>query len=104
MVSLVTQELLFMATHSVEIINRLGDEPGTTLLRTDRAATPSATVLSGQAAVLGDLSNWADLTPFTAINFMASRRVLFHEGPGDAKVLKRCAEPGFANRPMSTRV
>ena len=98
MVSLVTQEFgaqLFMATHSVEIINRLGDEPGTTLLRTDRAATPSATVLSGQAAVLGDLSNWADLTPFTAINFMASRRVLFHEGPGDAKVLKRCAELRF---------
>lgn len=98
MVSLVTQEFgaqLFMATHSVEIINRLGDEPDTTLLRTDRAATPSATVLSGQAAVLGDLSNWADLTPFTAINFMASRRVLFHEGPGDAKVLKRCAELRF---------
>jgi hypothetical protein len=98
MVSLVTQEFgaqLFMATHSVEIINRMGEESGTTLLRTDRAATPSAMVLSGQAAVLGDLSNWADLTPFTAINFMASRRVLFHEGPGDAKVLKRCAELRF---------
>ena len=98
MVSLVTQEFgaqLFMATHSVEIINRLGDDPATTLLRTDRAATPSATVLSGQTAVLGDLANWADLTPFTAINFMASRRVLFHEGPGDAKVLKRCAELRF---------
>jgi AAA ATPase domain len=98
MVSLVTQEFgaqLFMATHSVEIINRLGDEPATTLLRTDRAATPSATVLSGQAAVLSDLANWADLTPFTAINFMASRRVLFHEGSSDAKVLKRCAELRF---------
>lgn len=98
MVSLVTQEFgaqLFLATHSVEIINRLGDDPSTTLLRTDRAATPSATVLSGQTAVLGDLANWADLTPFTAINFMASRRVLFHEGPGDAKVLKRCAELRF---------
>lgn len=98
MVSLVTQEFgaqLFMATHSVEIINRLGDDSATTLLRTDRAATPSATVLSGQTAVLGDLANWADLTPFTAINFMASRRVLFHEGPGDAKVLKRCAELRF---------
>lgn len=98
MVSLVTQEFgaqLFMATHSVEIINRLGDDPATTLLRTDRAAMPSATVLSGQTAVLGDLANWADLTPFTAINFMASRRVLFHEGPGDANVLKRCAELRF---------
>jgi hypothetical protein len=98
MVSLVTQEFgaqLFMATHSVEIINRLGDDPATTLLRTDRAATPSATVLSGQAAVLGDLSHWADLTPFTAINFMASRRVLFHEGKSDAKVLRRCAELRF---------
>jgi ABC-type transporter Mla maintaining outer membrane lipid asymmetry ATPase subunit MlaF len=98
MVSLVTQEFgaqLFLATHSVEIINRLGDDPATTLLRTDRAAMPSATVLSGQTAVLGDLANWADLTPFTAINFMASRRVLFHEGPSDAKVLKRCAELRF---------
>jgi predicted ATP-dependent endonuclease of OLD family len=95
MVSLVTEEFgaqLFMATHSVEIINRLGDRTDTTLLRTDRTATPSATVLSGQAAVLADLATWADLTPFTAINFMASRRVLFHEGPGDDKVLKRCAE------------
>lgn len=46
--SLVTQEFnaqLLMATHSVEIINRLGDTDFTTLLRTDRTATPSATAL-----------------------------------------------------------
>ena len=93
--SLVTEEFgaqLLMATHSVEIINRLGERPKTTLVRTDRTAQPAATVLNTQQDILGDLAEWADLTPFTAINFLASRRVLFHEGIADAKILKRCAE------------
>lgn len=105
--SLVTQEFnaqLLMATHSVEIINRLGDTDFTTLLRTDRTATPSATALKGQVDILDDLSEWADLTPFTSINFMASRRVLFHEGPSDAKVLQRCAELRFRQQADKRRL
>ena len=104
--SLVTQEFgaqLFMATHSVEIINRLGEHPGAKLLRTDRTATPSVTVLDGQQQVLGELSQWADLTPFTSINFMASRRVLFHEGTSDDVILHRCAELRFRQLPIKRK-
>lgn len=93
--SLVTDEFgaqLLMATHSVEIINRLGERPKVTLLRTDRTAKIAATVLNTQQDILGDLAEWVDLTPFTAINFLASHRVLFHEGRDDAKILRRCAE------------
>lgn len=96
--SLVTEEFgaqLLMATHSVEIINRLGERPHVTLLRTDRTAQQAVTMLDSQQDVLNDLADWVDLTPFAAINFLASRRVLFHEGTSDNKVLKRCAELRF---------
>lgn len=100
--SLVTEEFgaqLLMATHSVEIINRLGGEQGVTLVRTDRAQRPAATLLSSQHDILDALGAWADLTPFTAINFLASRRVLFHEGPSDATVLRQCAKTLFRQKP-----
>jgi len=104
--SLVTKEFgaqLLMATHSVEIINRLGERPHVTLLRTDRTVLPSATVLDTQQDIVGDLAEWADLTPFTAINFLASRRVLFHEGIADAKILRRCAELRYRQLPAKRR-
>jgi AAA ATPase domain len=85
---------VMMATHAVEIINRLAMREDAILLRVDRSSQ-SATVLRGQPEIVAELESWADMTPFTAINFLASRRVLFHEGKTDARILRRCAELRF---------
>jgi hypothetical protein len=45
--------------------------------------------------VLAALEEFCDLSPFTALSFLASRRVLFYEGPSDLKVLKACARVYF---------
>jgi predicted ATPase len=93
---------LLLATHSVDILNRLGAE-GAALLRCDRAATPSAVALNDDAQLYGDLRSWADLTPYTAINFLASRRVLFCEGKGDREVLERLGRLRYRNDPDGLR-
>lgn len=82
---------VIMATHAVEIINRLAMRDDAVLLRVDRSS-PTATVLRGQPEIVAELDSWADMTPFSAINFLASRRVLFHEGKTDARIIRRCAE------------
>jgi hypothetical protein len=86
---LVTQEFggqLVLATHSVDILNRLSSQ-GAQLLRCDRAAEGTGvTPLRSDASLFDDLATWADLTPYTAINFLAARRVLFCEGRGDKAV------------------
>lgn len=98
---LVTQDFgaqLLLATHSVDILNRLS-EKGARLLRCDRNATPSLTALDHHSSLFDDLAGWVDLTPYTAINFLASRRVLFCEGPGDATALRRLAAMRYRNDP-----
>ncbi|MEZ4437180.1 MAG: ATP-binding protein [bacterium] len=87
---------LIMATHSVDILNRLSQD-GALLLRCDRSATPSVTTLSGHAALFADLATWADLTPYTAINFLASRRVVFVEGRSDQALLPLLGRLLFRN-------
>lgn len=82
---------VLMATHAVEIINRLAMREDAIVLRVDRSS-PNATVLRGQPEIVAELESWADMTPFSALNFLASRRVLFHEGKTDARIIRRCAE------------
>lgn len=89
---------LILATHSVDILNRLATV-GASLLRCDRQQTPSVVSLDNDAKLFDDLAEWVDLQPYTAINFLASRRVLFCEGDGDAKLLPRLAEVRFRNDP-----
>ena len=99
--SLLTEEFgaqLFMATHSVDIINSLGESPDCKLIRVDRKDFPSVTVLDGQKQILADLAEWVDLSPFTSINFMASPYLLFHEGPSDGLILGRCADLLFRQK------
>lgn len=99
---LVTQEFgaqLLLATHSVDILNRLASSGGALLLRCDRAATPSVVGLSGDSELFDDLAPWVDLTPFTAINFLASRRVAFCEGKDELALLPRLAETRYRNDP-----
>lgn len=85
---------VIMATHAVEIINRLAVRDDAVLLRVDRSS-PNATVLRGQPEIIAELESWADMTPFSAINFLASRRVIFHEGPTDRAIIERCAQLRF---------
>jgi AAA domain, putative AbiEii toxin, Type IV TA system len=81
---------LLIATHSVEMINRLGRQPAATLLAIDRAA-PAAVMLTSEAEIVRMLDEFCDLSPYTGLSFLASRRVVFHEGPSDWKILDACA-------------
>ena len=89
---------LILATHSVDILNRLSTS-GALLVRCDRTAEPSAVPLDSDTKLFDDLADWVDLTPYTAINFLASRRVLFCEGPGDKALLQRFGELRYRNDP-----
>jgi len=90
---------LLVATHSVEMINRLGQRTDTLLLSVDRA-TSTVTRLDSNSAIINELAQWCDLTPFTSLNFLASRNILFHEGPTDEIILTACAELYFRNDPV----
>ena len=93
---------LLLATHSVDILNRLAAE-GATLLRVERTARPSAVVLHSDTQLFEDLRSWVDLTPYTAINFLAARRVLFCEGTGDKDTLAVLARLRYRNDPARLR-
>uniref|UniRef100_Q3ANU4 ATPase AAA-type core domain-containing protein n=1 Tax=Chlorobium chlorochromatii (strain CaD3) TaxID=340177 RepID=Q3ANU4_CHLCH len=91
---------LIMATHSIEIINKIGERDDATIFRTDRLnKEKGGQQLIGQTPLLDDLSQWADLTPFSIINFLASKRILFYEGKSDGIILTKCAEILFRNNP-----
>lgn len=85
---------LLIATHSVEMINRIGQRKDANLIALDRASG-RATSLSSEEAVVRELGQWCDLTPFASLNFLASRRILFHEGPSDDAILRVCSELAF---------
>lgn len=87
---------LVIATHSVEMINRLGQFPRALLVSVDRAAS-SATALTSEAELISSLDAFCDLTPYTSLSFLASRRVVFHEGPTDWKIISACARAHFKN-------
>ncbi len=85
---------LILATHSVEMINRLGRLPGTVLLTVDRSTGTSARLLT-EDELIRALDEFCDLTPFASLSFLATRRVLFHEGPTDMQALDACARLHF---------
>ena len=85
---------LIMATHSIEMINRLGQRNDVALLHMDRAKS-AAVPLTSEPEIIRELSAWCDLSPFASLNFLSSHKILFHEGPTDDDVLTRCAEVYF---------
>lgn len=86
---------LVTATHSVEIINRLGPPYGeATLIAVDRERS-TATRLDGEHDTIEELRRWCDLSPFASLNLLRSRHVLFHEGRTDAAILDACAVVWF---------
>ena len=87
---------LIVATHSVEMINRLGRRDDTVLFAVDRLER-SAVPLRSQSELIGALDAFCDLTPFTSLNFLSSRRVLFYEGKDDYRVFEACARVYFRN-------
>jgi predicted ATPase len=93
---------LLLATHSVEMVNRLGRRPETVLLSVDRAASTAVT-LQSENDVLRALDEFCDLSPFTSLSFLASRRILFYEGPSDLRVLEACGRVYFRSDPVRLR-
>jgi predicted ATPase len=85
---------LILATHSVEMINRLGRLPETILLTVDRSTGTSAR-LTTENELIRALDEFCDLTPFASLSFLSTRRVLFHEGPTDLQALEACARLYF---------
>lgn len=92
---------LMIATHSVEMINRLGFRPETLLLSVDRNAQPAVERLTTENEVVKSLESFCDLTPFSSLNLLRSRKVLFHEGRTDRDMLECCARTLFVNDPAS---
>jgi predicted ATPase len=89
-----------LATHSIEIINRLGRRRDAVLLSIDRSSTTAPAVpLTTEDQVIERLESFCDLTPFAGLQLLRSRRVLFHEGKTDRAILEGCARAYFANDP-----
>ena len=86
-----TGSQLVVATHSVEMINRLAQRNETILISLDMQ-TNRATVLTSEMDTLNELGNFCDLSPFASLHLLKTRRILFHEGQTDASILNSCAE------------
>lgn len=86
---------LILGTHSVEMINRLGQRDDSVLVSVDRASSTPAVPLTSESEIVSKLGEWCDLTPFASLNFLSSRKILFHEGPTDSDILTRCARVSF---------
>ena len=79
-----------LTTHSVEMINRIGRRADAVVCSIDRRST-AAIRISSETEIIRALDEFCDLTPYTALNFLKSRRVLFHEGKSDWAILSTCA-------------
>ncbi len=93
---------LVLATHSVEMINRLGRRQDALLMTVDRT-TGTVEVLRSEGETIRALDEFCDLTPFTSLSFLASRRILFYEGPSDRDVLDACARLLFRSDDLRAR-
>ncbi len=89
-----------IATHSVEMINRLGLRSDTVLLGVDRNASQPVIRLTTENEVIERLESFCDLSPFTSLNLLRTRKILFHEGKTDRIILECCAKALFANAPQ----
>jgi predicted ATPase len=93
---------LVLATHSIEMINRLARRPESLLMTVDRSAG-TVEVLRSESDTIRALDEFCDLTPFASLSFLASRRILFYEGPSDRDVLEACARLQFRNDDVRAR-
>ena len=91
---------VLLATHSVEMINRLGERDDAVLIGIDRNAPDTAIELSSESKVRDALGLFCDLTPFVGLQLLTTRRILFYEGPSDKAILEGSARAYFANDPL----
>lgn len=80
-----------IATHSVELTNRIGRRRDTVLASIDRRSD-AAIRISSENELLRALDEFCDLTPYSSLSFLRSRRVVFHEGRSDWNILSICAQ------------
>lgn len=85
---------LLVATHSVEMIERFGRLPQTSVLRIDRKQSQPR-VLTTSRDRLSDLQSFCDLSMFSSLHLLAHRKMLFHEGRDDEKLLRAVADAYF---------
>lgn len=93
---------LIVATHSIDILNRLFILDGL-LLRCDRTSSTAVVELDSQVRLFDDISGWVDISPYTAVNFLATRRVAFCEGDDEKLVLPRLAQLKFRDDPIKQK-
>lgn len=94
---------LLCATHSVEMINRLGRDPRAAILRIDRDRS-DAVRLHSEKERLDELSEWCDLSPFAQLNLLSTRRIVFFEGPSDYQILEGCARLYLGSAPRRLKL
>lgn len=85
---------LLLATHSVELIEQCSRLPDTSLVRISRQ-DQRATVLTTDQERLSELQSFCDLSAFASLQFLAHRRIVFHEGKEDRQILEALAELRF---------
>ena len=91
---------VLLATHSVEMINRLGERDDAVLIGIDRTASDTAIELSSESKLRDALGSFCDLTPFVGLQLLTTRRILFYEGSSDKAILEGCARAYFGNDPL----
>jgi hypothetical protein len=89
-VSHTTGAQIVSATHSHSIVRSLLSHTNSAIITIERQFSRLRRLYS-QKDVLKALRNIHDLASFSAINFLASRHVLFIEGETDETILHRCA-------------
>ena len=85
-------------THSDHIVRRLWGHPESAILNIERQFSRFRRLYS-QKDLLKALEKTHDLSPYSAVNFLATRRVLFVEGSTDETILLRCALSHLADSP-----
>jgi predicted ATPase len=81
---------LALATHSIDVVNRLGFRDRVAVLSIDRRGEAPLTLRS-ETELVGALDAFCDLTPFATLSFLASRRLVLVEGATDRRLLEACA-------------
>jgi predicted ATPase len=89
-VSRVAGAQIVSTTHSDHIVRRLWSHADSAIITIERQFTRLRRLYS-QKDLLKALGQTHDLTPFAAINFLTSRRILFIEGETDETIVQRCA-------------
>lgn len=85
-------------THSHPIVRSLLSHPNSAVITIERQFTHLRRLYS-QKDVLRALRNTHDLATFSAVNFLASRHVLFVEGETDETILEQCDLAHFSASP-----